>query len=196
MLWKHFRLLRRISSPGLSTQRRTLLCRLWVGGSRFRIYPPACKRTICFVALFLSLSLLSTDAATRTPSSRQEDRTCDGAAATTKPDPARLRRQNSPKGTEPPEPSGLFTGRRRGLRRRTRWRWSRPSDKALFCSVASPRSLDSQPVGLIIATLCTRLRSCARTPLDRGGDSRSVCGAFSLIFRMVAIGRRARSMIP
>lgn len=133
--------------------------------------PPACKRSFCCLSVCLPL----TDAATRTPSSRQQDRTCSGAAATTKPDPAPLRRQNRPEQTGLPGVCS-FIGRRRWRTWRT-WRWwwtrSRPSHKALFCSVASPRSLDSQPVGLIIATLCTRLRSCAWTPLDRGGDARS-----------------------
>lgn len=56
----------------------------------------------------------------------------------------------------------------------------RPSHKALFCSVASPRSLDSQPVGLIIASLCTRLRSCACLDATGSRRRRLLGGAFGL----------------
>lgn len=121
----------------------------------------------------LSHCLFLTEAATRTPSSRQQDRTCTGAAATTKPDPAaavrRRRRRNRPERPGHRVFVCLLRGGGEGVRGGGGDRPTKPS------SVRWPRRAPSilSRVGLIIATLRMRLRSCVWTPLDRGGDGRS-----------------------
>lgn len=147
-----------------------------LAGGRFSVpCPSACLQTRNSLPVSLFYFFL-TEAAARTASSRQQDRTCTGAAATTKPDPAAAvrRRRNRP---ERPGHRVFVCLLRGGGGEGVRGGGDRPTKPSSVRWPRRARSILSR-VGLIIATLRMRLRSCAWTPLDRGGDGRPAGRAF------------------